>query len=155
MGGVIAASGKHLVYGGGHNGLMGAVADGALENGGEVTGIMPEFLMKRESLHNGLTTNHIVETMHERQAMMQDLSDAFLILPGGMGTLAELFEVITWKQLGHHEKPIVILNTFGYWDHLLSFMDYTMAEKFVNSDVHPLWQVVENLDKIKPILGLR
>lgn len=154
-GGLIARAGKHLVYGGGRNGLMGAVADGALEEGGTVTGIMPDFLVQRESLHDGLTQNHIVKTMHERQYMMQDLSDAFLVLPGGIGTLAELFEVVTWRQLGHHNKPVVILNSDGYWTKIAEFLELSESLKFLHPTPEPLWHVVDNIGDMKSILGLR
>lgn len=156
IGELIAQSGKRLVYGGGRNGLMGAVADGALKAGGLVTGVMPDFLAQRESLHTGLDKNHVVETMHERQALMQDLSDAFLILPGGLGTLAELFEVITWKQLDRHKKPILILNSFGYWTKLLDFLAQAQDSRFIHTmDSQDLWQTVENIEKLKSLLGLR
>ncbi|MCD8562720.1 MAG: TIGR00730 family Rossman fold protein [Alphaproteobacteria bacterium] len=155
IGRLIALAGKGLVYGGGRNGLMGAVADGALEAGGRVTGVMPDFLAQRESLHTELHQNHVVETMHERQAMMQDLSDAFLILPGGLGTLAELFEVITWKQLERHKKPILILNSYGYWGKMLDFLSQARAEHFIHTGGDDLWQVVENITEVKPLLGVR
>jgi hypothetical protein len=155
VGGLIAAAGKHLVYGGGHNGLMGATADGALKAGGKVTGVMPDFLVQREALHKGLTENHVVQTMHERQMIMYNLSDAFVILPGGLGTLAEFFEVLTWKQLGQHQKPIVILNAYGYWNKLLDFLSHARTENFTYHNEGELWDVVENLEGLKSVLGLR
>lgn len=134
---------------------MGAAAEGALSAGGQVTGVMPEFLLKVEALHTEIDETHIVRTMHERQAMMQDLADAFLILPGGLGTLAELFEVVTWKQLGQHQKPAILLNSFGYWDKMLDFLAYTERENFTYKNNADLWQVADTLEAFKSILGLR
>lgn len=118
-----------LVFGAGHVGMMGTVADAVLAAGGEAVGVIPEFLMERELAHNGLTELHVVETMHVRKQMMFDLSDAFIVLPGGLGTLEEMFEMITWRQLGRHEKPIVLISTNGYW---MPFED--MVERVVNND---------------------
>lgn len=155
VGHLLADAKKHLVYGGGRTGLMGAVADGAREHGGDVTGIIPEFLAEREVAHMGLTKLYVVQTMHERQAMMENLAEAFLILPGGLGTLAEFFEVLTWKQLGHHEKPIVILNTNGFWNSLLDFLAQAEAEDFTHKGDGALWRVVEKVEDIPSALGFR
>ncbi len=130
----VAARGMRLVYGGASVGLMGAVADAALAAGGEVIGVMPRALIEREIEHKGLTKLHEVASMHERKALMSDLSDAFLALPGGAGTLEEVFEVWTWAQLGHHRKPVGLLNAAGYFDLLIAFLDHQRREKFVRAE---------------------
>jgi uncharacterized protein (TIGR00730 family) len=122
-----------LVYGGAHVGLMGAVADAAMANGGEVIGVIPEALVAREVAHRGLTELHVVKTMHERKAKMAELSDAFIALPGGLGTLEELFEVVTWAMLAIHEKPIGVLDTDGYWDSLFTFLTRAANEGFIDT----------------------
>ncbi len=129
----LVARGIGVVYGGGRVGLMGTVADTALAAGGEVIGIIPEMLAAREVAHRGLTELHVVDSMHERKAMMAALSDAFITLPGGFGTLEEIFEVVTWRQLGYHEKPSGILNVGGYYDPLLAFCDTAVAHGFVKA----------------------
>jgi uncharacterized protein (TIGR00730 family) len=141
MGQAIAQRGWRLVYGGGHVGLMGRVADAALQGGAHVTGIIPERLLKQEMGHGGVSQLHIVQTMHERKQRMADLSDAFVALPGGIGTMEELFEVWTWHQLGYHGKPLGLLNTEGYFDHLLSFIDHSEQQGFLWPDVHGLLKV--------------
>lgn len=123
--------GMRLVYGGGDIGLMGVMADRILAAGGEVVGVIPRCLVEREVAHQGLTQLHVVETMHERKALMADLSEGFLALPGGFGTLEELFEVVTWRQLRIHAKPCGMLNVAGYFDDLLSFLDRCVAEDFI------------------------
>lgn len=133
MGAAIAYKGLGLVYGGGHVGLMGAVADGALEAGGTVIGVMPRSLVDKEQAHKGLTELHVVTSMHERKAMMAERSDAFVALPGGYGTLDELFEIITWAQLGFHRKPIGLLNVAGYFDPLLTFFNHMLQEGFITA----------------------
>lgn len=120
-----------LVYGGGNVGLMGAIADSVLEAGGEVIGVIPEHLMTREIGHKNLTKLHIVHSMHERKALMADLSDAFIALPGGFGTLEEFFEVLTWSQLGLHAKPCGIVNVRGYYTPLLRMLDHAVEERFL------------------------
>ena len=120
-----------LVYGGGCVGLMGALADAALAGGGEVIGVIPDSLMRREVGHRGVTKLHVVETMHERKALMADLADAFIALPGGYGTLEEFAEIVTWSQLGIQQKPCGLLNVEGYWKHLIGFMDHAVDEGFV------------------------
>jgi len=127
----LAARGIGIVYGGGRVGLMGAVADAALAAGGEVIGVIPQGLVDRELAHPGLTDLHIVTTLHERKALMADLSDAFLALPGGLGTLEELAEVTSWAQLELHTKPIALLDVGGYWDALLAWLDHAVEERFV------------------------
>ena len=120
-----------LVYGGGNVGLMGIIADEVLRLGGEVTGVIPQALMDKEVGHRGLTGLHIVKNMHERKALMAELSDGFIAMPGGMGTLEELFEVLTWSQLGFHEKPTGLLNVNGFYQGLLSFLNHTTEQGFL------------------------
>lgn len=134
MGRAIAASGMHLVYGGGHVGLMGAAADAATEAGGQVTGVIPRHLWDLEVGHGGIDDLRIVDTMHERKAMMAELSDGFVVLPGGIGTMEEFFEVWTWGQLGIHAKPYGLLNIDGYFDPLIRFLDHMVAEEFLNAE---------------------
>lgn len=134
LGRLIAGRGLRLVYGGAKVGLMGALADAALAAGGRVTGIMPIALVEKEIAHAGLTELHTVGSMHERKAMMADRSDAFLGLPGGAGTLEEVFEVWTWGQLGHHRKPVGLLNVAGFYDKLAAFLDHQMTERFVREE---------------------
>jgi uncharacterized protein (TIGR00730 family) len=131
-----------LVYGGGSIGLMGALADAMLVRGGEVFGIVPRPLWEREVGHAGLTDLRIVETMHERKALMAELADGFVALPGGVGTLEEFFEVWTWAQLGLHTKPCGLLNVAGYFDPLLAFLDHALAEQFIR-DIHRAMVLVE------------
>ena len=128
---VLAERKLGIVYGGGNVGLMGVLADAALERGGEVTGVIPRTLVHKEVAHRGVTELLIVETMHERKALMNDLSDAFIALPGGFGTLDEFFEVLTWSQLGFHGKPCALLNVAGYYDRMLAMLDHAVAERFL------------------------
>ncbi len=132
FGRLLAERGLRVVYGGGKVGMMGTVADAALDAGGEVVGVMPEALAESEQAHEGLTELHIVESMHERKRTMADESEGFVALPGGFGTLEEIVEVLTWAQLGIHEHPCGFLNVGGYYDELLSFFDYQHAEGFVS-----------------------
>lgn len=127
----IGRLGWQLVYGGGRAGLMGVVADAALEAGAVVVGVIPQSLMERELGHRGLTELHVVETMHQRKTMMAERSDAFLALPGGIGTFEELFEVWTWRQLGYHDKPLGLLNVAGYYDALLGFLRHSETQGFM------------------------
>lgn len=138
MASAIAGRGMTLVYGGGHVGLMGVVADAALAAGGEVIGVIPADIAEREVEHHGLTQLHVVASMHERKLMMARLSDAMVALPGGLGTLEELFEVWTWNQLGFHSKPLGLLNVAGYYDRLLAFLDHMASERFVKHAHHEL-----------------
>ncbi len=123
-----------MVFGGGCVGLMGAAADAALAKGGEVIGVIPDSLLRREIGHRGVTKLHVVKSMHERKALMADLSDAFIALPGGYGTLEEFAEVVTWSQLGIQVKPCGLLNVEGYWDGLLKFLDHAVDEQFVRPE---------------------
>ncbi len=120
-----------LVYGGAQIGVMGAIADSVLAAGGKVIGVIPQSLVELEIVHNGLTELHIVDDMHQRKAMMAELSDGFIALPGGLGTLEELFEMLTWSQLGFHGKPIGALNVAGYYSSLLTFLDQGVTEGFM------------------------
>ena len=131
VGRFLATEQIRVVFGGGRAGLMGALADAAREEGGEVIGIIPRALMEREVGHTGLTELRVVETMHERKAMMAELADGFLALPGGIGTLEEFFEVWTWAQLGIHRKPIGVLNIAGYFDPLIGFLDHVVQAGFL------------------------
>ena len=130
----IVKRGYRVIYGGSSVGLMGVVADAALEAGGEVIGVMPDALMGKEVDHKGLTELHIVDSMHTRKAMMVDLSDGFVSLPGGAGTMDETFEVWTWGMLGWHGKPSALFNVDGYYDHLIKFLDNMVAESFVKQN---------------------
>jgi uncharacterized protein (TIGR00730 family) len=134
MGEAIARRGLSLVYGGGQVGLMGAVADSALRAGGDVIGVIPEALALKEIAHTGLSKLHVVDSMHARKAMMADLSDAFVAMPGGFGTFEEFCEIITWAQLGIHQKPTGLLNTARYYDPLIAMFDRARDERFVRSE---------------------
>lgn len=120
-----------LVYGGASVGLMGKLADTVLKGGGRVTGVIPEFLLNREISHTGLTELVVVDSMHERKSMMADLSDGFIALPGGIGTMEELFEILTWSHLRFHNKPCALLNVAGYYDHLNAFMQHGVNQGFI------------------------
>lgn len=127
----LAEAGKTLVYGGGNVGLMGSMADGALAAGGKVIGVIPHHLIRRELAHRGITELIAVESMHERKAKMAELSDAFVALPGGIGTFEELFEIFTWSQLQLHQKPCVVLNIAGFYDPMLAFLRHTVEQGFL------------------------
>jgi hypothetical protein len=144
LGEAIAAAGMGLVYGGANVGLMGAVADAALAGGAEVIGVLPEVLAGKEIAHVGLTSLEMVPTMHERKARMAELAHAFLVLPGGYGTLDELMEAVTWAQLGMHSKPCILINTAGYWDGFLAFLDSTVAAGFLKAENRQLLLVAKS-----------
>jgi uncharacterized protein (TIGR00730 family) len=144
LGKAIALAGLGLVYGGANVGLMGAVADAALAAGGEVIGILPDVLSGKEIAHTGLTALETVPTMHERKARMTELADAFLVLPGGYGTLDELMEAITWAQLGLHNKPCILINTAGYWNGLLAFLDSAVDAGFLKEENRQLLLVASS-----------
>ena len=133
-----------LVYGGANVGIMGEIANTVLSGGGDVTGIIPKALEDLEVSHKGLTELIIVDSMHERKSMMADLSDGFIALPGGLGTVEELFEVLTWAQLGFHKKPCGLLNASGYYDHLSAFLDHSVSEGFVKDAHRSMLMVEEN-----------
>ena len=130
LGALFAANGIRLVFGGGHIGLMGVIADAVLAGGGEAIGVIPEFLVSRELAHTRLTELRVVPSMHARKQTMFELSDGFAALPGGVGTLEETLEVITWRELGLHDKPIVLVNVADYWQPLLDLFDHIAAERF-------------------------
>lgn len=143
MGAAIAARGLELVFGGGKTGLMGAVADGALDSGGQVTGVIPGYFNTPQLAHGGLTRMEVVETIHQRKARMVELADAFIALPGGYGTLEEFFEVLTWAQIGLHRKPIGLLNARGYYDPLLEMIEHVRAEGFIYAEHTGLFSAAE------------
>jgi uncharacterized protein (TIGR00730 family) len=131
----LAANGLRVVYGGAHVGLMGLIADTALAAGAEVVGVIPRVLVDWEVAHTGLTELHVVEDMHERKAKMAELADAFVALPGGIGTLEELIEIYTWSYLGIHDKPFALLNTASYYDGFTAFLDHAVGQGFLRPDV--------------------
>ena len=140
----LAARGYELVYGGGRVGLMGALADAVLASGGKVIGVIPKVLLAKEVAHGRLTELRVVASMHERKAMMAELADAFVALPGGLGTLEELCEILTWAQLGLHAKPCGLLNVCNYFDELLAFLDHAVSERFLKSDHRALVITADN-----------
>lgn len=152
LGKLLAANQIQLVYGGGHVGLMGTSADSCLGADGEVIGVIPQSLVDREMAHDGVTKLHITKNMHERKALMADLSDAFIALPGGYGTLDELCEIITWAQLGIHAKPVLLLNTDGFYDGFLKFIETAMQEGFIPAENKRLLQVVQTPQEALEIL---
>lgn len=153
IGARLAAEGKQVVYGGGRVGLMGIVADSALKAGGQVIGIIPAHIQSKEIEHHGLTELHIVDSMHTRKRMMAEKSDAFVVLPGGFGTLDEAFEIITWKQLQLHEKPVIIFNDNGFWQPLISLMDHMIEAGFANNKHRSLYTVANTMDDVFRLLA--
>jgi uncharacterized protein (TIGR00730 family) len=148
LGRALVRRGIELVYGGGKVGLMGSLADAVLAAGGRVYGVIPDALVAKEVAHAGLTELRVVTSMHERKAMMADLSDGFIALPGGWGTLEEFFEVLTWAQLGIHRKPCGLLNVRGYFDGLLSFIDHSIKERFVHPENRPMVLTSDSADEL-------
>lgn len=148
LGRVTAEKDIDLVYGGGHSGMMGAAADGALSAGGRVIGIIPEHLKDREAAHSGVTEMVVVDSMHVRKQKMFERSDAFCVLPGGLGTLDETFEIITWKQLGLHDKPIVLLNLNGFWDPLLEMVRRQVEGGYLHDDPAALFALADDVDAV-------
>jgi uncharacterized protein (TIGR00730 family) len=148
MGRAIAARGWTLVYGGGNVGLMGVVADAALAAGGKVIGVIPEALLARELGHRGITELRVVDTMHERKAMMADLADAFIALPGGIGTFEEFFEVLTWAQLGIHRKPCGLLNTRGYYQPVMDLLGMAVNEGFLRAEHQGMVLTAERVEDL-------
>jgi uncharacterized protein (TIGR00730 family) len=144
LGGLLAAQGRRLVYGGGNVGLMGVVADAVLESGGTVIGVIPQHLLDLEVGHHQLTELRVVHSMHERKQQMSELADAFVLLPGGLGSLEEFFEIWTWGQLGLHQKPYGILNVAGYFDALLAFLDHAAEERFLHPEHRRLVSVADD-----------
>lgn len=146
VGRVLAQRGIGVVYGGGRLGLMGAVADAALEAGGEVIGVIPDALVNAEVAHRGCTELHTVQTMHQRKQLFTDLSDGFISIPGGVGTMDELWEAVSWAQLGYHEKPVGLLNVAGYYDHLIAFAEHMAEVGFVRPQHRDILIVDDTLD---------
>lgn len=148
VGTLLAGAGITTVYGGGRIGLMGTLADAALAGGGRVIGVIPKLLMAKEVGHGGITELRVVGSMHERKAMMADLADGFLALPGGLGTLEEICEVLTWAQLGIHAKPCALLNVGGYYDHLARFLDHATAEGLIRPENRALLLIDEDAARL-------
>ena len=146
-----------LVYGGGNVGLMGMIADAVLDRGGHVTGVIPDALVSQEVAHRGLSELRVVQSMHERKATMAELSDGFIAMPGGIGTMEEFFEVLSWAQLGLHDKPCGLLNIGGYYDHLIRFMNHAVDQEFLKPKHRALLIVEEEptqlLDRFEPIIA--
>jgi uncharacterized protein (TIGR00730 family) len=152
VGAWIGRHGGQLVYGGGNNGLMGVVADATLAAGGRVVGVIPHALVEREFAKRDCTELHVVDNMHQRKHMMAERADAFLALPGGIGTFEELFEVWTWRQLGYHDKPVGILNAGGYYDTLLSFLSQSVASGFMSDWQMQLVKIASTAQELLPQL---
>jgi uncharacterized protein (TIGR00730 family) len=157
LGRTLAEANVRLIFGGGHVGLMGVLSNAALEAGGEVIGVIPGFLVERELAHSGLNDLRIVGSMHERKALMSELSDGFITLPGGTGTLEEFFEILTWAQLGEHQKPCGLLNVAGYYDPLLAVFDHMLHKGFLSQSNRALLLVesepaklLQRLDHYRP-----
>jgi uncharacterized protein (TIGR00730 family) len=153
LGLAFAERGIGLVYGGGRTGLMGAIADGALEGGGEVIGVIPQALVDAEVAHRGLTELHVVQGMHQRKQMFTDLSDGFVTIPGGTGTMDELWEALSWAQLGYHADPVGLLNTAGYYDHLIAFWEKMGEVGFLRAQHRDLLIVADTLDVLLDRMG--
>jgi uncharacterized protein (TIGR00730 family) len=148
----LARRGSRLVYGGGHVGLMGIVADAVLAGGGQVIGIIPEHIRATEVQHHGLTELHVVPDMHTRKRMMVERADAFVVLPGGFGTLDEAFEVMTWKKLKLHNKPIILFNQDGYWNEMVALIEKTIREGFSQPSDRALYSVADSVESLFAIL---
>jgi uncharacterized protein (TIGR00730 family) len=148
----IGERGGQLVYGGGRNGLMGLVADSTLQAGGRVVGVIPKALVEKEWAHHGCSELHVVDTMHERKRLMAERADAFLALPGGIGTFEEFFEVWTWRQLGYHDKPVGLLNVDGYYDGLLGFLHSSVQAQFMGGWQMDLVRVSADVTALLPEL---
>lgn len=152
LGQALAKDGIKLIYGGGRVGLMGTVADAAITAGGEVIGVIPKFLDEYEVGHTGVTSLEVVDSMHTRKARMAELCDAFVALPGGLGTLEELFEIMTWKQLGLHDKPIVIADIGGYWAHLRALIDGLVTGGYATPENAAIVEYVSDVNDVLPTL---
>jgi len=152
LGRLLAENNVRIVFGGGHVGLMGVAADAALAAGGEVTGVIPAFLRDLELAHDGCDEMIVTDSMHARKQKMAELSDGFVILPGGLGTLDEAFEIITWRQLGLHGKPIVALNTDGYWNPLEALLAHIEANGYMHRQEAPLLALVDRVEDVLPAL---
>jgi uncharacterized protein (TIGR00730 family) len=152
LGRLAARDGVEIVFGGGHVGLMGALADGALAAGGRVTGVIPQYLKDRELGHRGVTDLVIVESMHARKQKMFELSDAFCVLPGGLGTLDETFEILTWRQIGLHDKAVVLVDLEGYWQPLRALLAHQVAQGYLRPEHAALMQIVADVGQVLPTL---
>jgi len=152
LGQLLAENNIRLVFGGGHVGLMGVIANAALAAGGEVTGVIPTFLRDLELAHDGCDELVVTESMHSRKEKMAELSDGFVVLPGGLGTLDEAFEMITWRQIGLHDKPIIFLDIDGYWQPLQALMGHIAANKYMRPKDAPLFTVVSRIEDVLPAL---
>jgi uncharacterized protein (TIGR00730 family) len=152
FGRLLAENGVKLVYGGGGHGLMGTVARAVLDSGGHVTGIIPDFLVRREAMLESVQEHIVVEDMHTRKRLMFERADAFLALPGGIGTLEELVEQLTWAQLGRHEKPVVLANIGGYWDPLLAMFEHMKAHTFIRESLWVPYHVADRVEDILPVM---
>jgi uncharacterized protein (TIGR00730 family) len=154
LGEMLAGAGVAVIYGGGHVGLMGAVADSAMAAGGEVIGLIPTRLLEREVGHRAITELITTPDMFERKRQMIDRADAFVILPGGLGTLDELLEVVTLRQLGYHDKLIIVVNLGGYWDPFIALVDQVVRHKFALPGARTLYRVVDTVEQVLPALGI-
>ncbi|MBM3505072.1 MAG: TIGR00730 family Rossman fold protein [Alphaproteobacteria bacterium] len=152
LGALLASTGVSLVFGGGQVGLMGLIADAVLAGGGEVIGVIPRHLDEAEIGHPRATKLHVVDTMHTRKEMMFRLADAFAVLPGGLGTLDETFEILTWRQLHLHDKPIVIVDVGGYWQPLRRLFDHLIEKRFANPAIRDLFHVVPSVTDVLPLI---
>jgi uncharacterized protein (TIGR00730 family) len=152
LGESMAERGIRLVYGGARIGMMGEVADAVMKNGGEVIGVIPEHLQSTEVGHSGITELKVVESMHVRKKLMFDLSDAFAVLPGGFGTLDELFEIITWRMLSLHAKPVVVINIDGYWDPFQALVDHMIGKGFARESTRQFFSVVNSVGRVFDLL---
>ncbi|MGB1866613.1 MAG: TIGR00730 family Rossman fold protein [Candidatus Puniceispirillaceae bacterium] len=148
LGQILASRNLGLVYGGGKSGLMGKIADAVIASDGHATGIIPKFLDNVEIAHRGLNDLHVIDTMHERKNMMYEIADGFIIMPGGLGTLDETMEIITWRQLGLHRKPIIIANLHGYWDHMLLLFQNIIDEGFMHHGHTGHFEHVDDMDAL-------
>ncbi|WGL60907.1 TIGR00730 family Rossman fold protein [Pigmentibacter sp. JX0631] len=148
LGKYLASNNITLIYGGGNVGLMGSIANSVLQNGGKVIGVMPEYLVKKEIAHKNLSELHIVQSMHERKALMAKLADGFIALPGGFGTFEELLEIVTWAQLLYHQKPCAVLNVDGFYDYLIKFISHAVCEEFIKKENEKLLICESNIEKL-------
>lgn len=154
LGTALARAGVDLVYGGGGIGIMGAVSDAARSEDGRVVGVIPQLLLQREGGRRDQQDMHVVDTMHERKALMHELSDAFVVLPGGLGTYEEFFEILTWRQLGFHDKPIMVVDTAGYFAPLRALVAHGVGEGFIGQRDEGLFTIVESVDEALAALGI-
>ncbi|MEC9487852.1 MAG: TIGR00730 family Rossman fold protein [Prosthecochloris sp.] len=148
LGAALARKGLGIVFGGGDVGLMGCVANAAMDSGGSVKGVIPRFLEEKEIAHRGISELHVVETMHERKMLLTEWADAFIVLPGGFGTLDELIEVITWRHLGHHDKPVLLYNIDDFWAPLTDFFATLSRHRMVRTDHQRLYTICDSLEEI-------